>query len=314
MNTNELISYVQKIYEIEKNIYMQNHFLNELQNKRSRLMSWIPERPIMEHPINDERASQLFRDSDLGSDSKGVIWGFLSGILAWVLTVKIKGGFWSIILGFFIGYIVFCLIANLITGIISIKEKIIFNEGLKNLNDDIEKNNAEDKKEVERRINSLDTQISECSKNLNNTQNILNKFYSKDIIFEKYRNIYAISSICEYLKSGRCDSLTGTNGAYNLYEAELRQGIIINKLDEIISRLDRIEQNQYLLYEAINETNRSVNQLMKTTNAAILELQNLKDNVEICAYNSSIIAQNERFQSALMTYATINQIENTNYI
>ena len=183
MNTNELISYVQKIYEIEKNIYMQNHFLNELQNKRSRLMSWIPERPIMEHPINDERASQLFRDSDLGSDSKGVIWGFLSGILAWVLTVKIKGGFWSIILGFFIGYIVFCLIANLITGIISIKEKIIFNEGLKNLNDDIEKNNAEDKKEVERRINSLDTQISECSKNLNNTQNILNKFYSKDIIF-----------------------------------------------------------------------------------------------------------------------------------
>ena len=311
MNTNELIGYIQKIYEIEKSLYMQNCFCKDLQNKRNELNSWVPESTI-NNVYADDRAIQIRRNADLGSDFKGLVWGFLAGVLACILTIVIKGGF--IVLGIVLGFVVFLVVGNIVQKIMEIKEDNVLKTELKNKNENIEKNNEIERKEINRRIGSIDTQIFECKRNLNTTRRILNDFYDKNIVYEKYRNIYAISSICEYLKSGRCDSLTGTNGAYNLYEAELRQGIIINKLDVIISKLDRIEQNQYLLYEAINETNRSVNKLIKTTNNAIGELQNLKDNVEICAYNSKIIAQNEMFQSALMTYATIKQIEDNNYI
>ena len=39
-----------------------------------------------------------------------------------------------------------------------------------------------------------------------------------------------------------------TNGAYNLYEQELRQNLIINKLDFVIDRLDTVIDNQHMLY------------------------------------------------------------------
>lgn len=151
----------------------------------------------------------------------------------------------------------------------------------------------------------MNAQIEESEDSLEDTEDILSDFYDKDIIYKKYRNLYAISSICEYLESGRCEKLTGANGAYNLYESELRQGIIINQLDEIISELDEIKQNQWRLYEAIMETKKTVERLSNVTTNAIGKLEQLKDNTEICAYNSQIVAQNEIYQSLLMTYAYI---------
>ncbi len=83
------------------------------------------------------------------------------------------------------------------------------------------------------------------------TQTILEKYYSPDIIFPKYRNLPALTSIYEYLTSGRCEELTGPNGAYNLYEMELRQNIVISQLNTIISNLEQIRQNQYVLYQEL---------------------------------------------------------------
>ena len=84
--------------------------------------------------------------------------------------------------------------------------------------------------------------------------------YDLDIIFEKYRNMIAMTSIYEYFASGRCDRLEGPDGAYNLFESELRQNLIINRMDVIISRLDQKKDNQYILYKQMTETN---NQLME---------------------------------------------------
>ncbi len=87
------------------------------------------------------------------------------------------------------------------------------------------------------------------------TQTVLEKYYSPDVIFPKYRNLPALTSIYEYLTSGRCEELTGPNGAYNLYETELRQNTVISQLNTIISNLEQIRQNQYVLYQELVKVN-----------------------------------------------------------
>ena len=47
--------------------------------------------------------------------------------------------------------------------------------------------------------------------------------------------------------SERCYGLTGHEGAYNLYENELRLGHIISTLDSISSDIKEIKQNQRML-------------------------------------------------------------------
>lgn len=69
---------------------------------------------------------------------------------------------------------------------------------------------------------------------------------------------------CEYLASGRCYSLEGHEGAYNIYENELRQNTIINQLDGITSKLDSIKSNQYLLYNSITEANNISNRMLSS--------------------------------------------------
>ena len=66
----------------------------------------------------------------------------------------------------------------------------------------------------------------------------LEKMYSSNIIYKKYRSIVPMFMICEYLESNRCTKLEGHDGAYNMYEQELRANIIIDRLDIIIYKLD----------------------------------------------------------------------------
>ncbi len=87
------------------------------------------------------------------------------------------------------------------------------------------------------------------------TNSILNDYYESNVLYGKYHNFVAVSSICDYLSSGRCDSLEGPDGAYNLFEMESRTNLIINKLDIIIDSLDQIKQNQYLLYKELQSIN-----------------------------------------------------------
>lgn len=69
----------------------------------------------------------------------------------------------------------------------------------------------------------------------------------------------------EYLLSGRCDKLEGPDGAYNFYEMELRQNIIIAQLSNIIDNLEQIKNNQYSLYEELQKSNYTIEQILNET-------------------------------------------------
>jgi len=119
---------------------------------------------------------------------------------------------------------------------------------------------------------------------------LLEKLYSKNIIFPKYRNFAIVAQIYEYLLSGRCDQLEGPYGAYNLYESELRQNIIINRLDEIIIQLERLNSTMGTMCGAIHETNYLLGNISRT-------LGRIEANTALTAYNSQCIAHNTRIAS-----------------
>lgn len=87
------------------------------------------------------------------------------------------------------------------------------------------------------------------------TVSALQQLYSYGIVYGKYRNQLALAMFCDYLMSGRCDTLEGATGAYNLYELEIRSDLIISKLDKIIASLEQIKNTQYCIYSEIKKSN-----------------------------------------------------------
>lgn len=55
-----------------------------------------------------------------------------------------------------------------------------------------------------------------------NAKKLAGYYQSKDILYPDYRNLKAVRRIHQYLSSKRVDNLTGRDGAYNLYENEIR--------------------------------------------------------------------------------------------
>lgn len=89
------------------------------------------------------------------------------------------------------------------------------------------------------------------SQPIEETRAILASLYAMNLIYPKYRTLPALTSIYEYLITGRCEELIGPHGAYNLYEDELRKDTVISQLNTVIENLEQIRQNQYMLYEQV---------------------------------------------------------------
>ncbi|MDO4452398.1 MAG: hypothetical protein Q4B89_06165, partial [Lachnospiraceae bacterium] len=125
-----------------------------------------------------------------------------------------------------------------------------------------------------------------------NTQKIRYSIYKLGYISGDYQNLVAVSSFYQYFRTGRVDSLRGPYGAYNKYEEESRSDLIIQKLDGIIERLDMIQKNQRLLYEAITEAERTNQKIVNELRYIGTQNEQIVTNSYITAYNSGIIAQN----------------------
>lgn len=140
-------------------------------------------------------------------------------------------------------------------------------------------------------LNHLESERKELAiKPKEEVLSLLDKLYSKNIIFPKYRNFAAVAQIYEYLVSGRCTELEGPNGAYNLYESELRQNIIIDELDTIIGQLESLNRTMSTMCNAIQTTNRLLGDISMT-------LGRIEANTALTAYNTQCVAHNTRIAS-----------------
>lgn len=145
----------------------------------------------------------------------------------------------------------------------------------------------------------LNLEIFKVEELLKNTIAARNELYAYDIIFAKYRNIVALSSFYEYLVSGRCSLLAGHDGAYNIYENEIQMNRVVDRLDTVISSLDEIKHNQYLIYKSLQSIDASLCSLNSTMDKALTSIQGIeKHATSINEYmvhiskNSDVIAHN----------------------
>ena len=132
-------------------------------------------------------------------------------------------------------------------------------------------------------------QAEQLMKNLIETRH---KLLSANIIFPKYRNIVAYTTMYEYFVTGRCDSLEGPTGAYNLYESEVRANMIISQLSAVISSLEKIKDNQYMLYNELQNANRRLDSLNSTTASMAAMMDSMQGDIATIADNSDVIAYN----------------------
>ena len=120
----------------------------------------------------------------------------------------------------------------------------------------------------------------------------LANYYSLDIVFGKYRNLVALTRFYEYLLAGRCKTLEGADGAYNIYESEIRMDALITDMGQVLKKLDDIKKGQYLLYEQLVSANKGINELNNKTATAINQLVKIGDSVDTIKNNSYVIAYN----------------------
>ncbi len=117
----------------------------------------------------------------------------------------------------------------------------------------------------------------------------LQGLYSIGVLDPKYHgDLAAIATMREYLVSGKCQGLVinGNDvGAYRIYKDRLLQHKIIGKLDEILRSPEKIKQNQFALYEAVQSSKRQIREL---TNSVATAAAHLEQSQDVADYHNAI--------------------------
>ena len=312
MSRKELTDYVNILYQLERSLYEQKSFKRYLTDCKRSCEFWKPIEEIKN--TRDYRMSSLRSEAEnqtknymvetLLLDIAIIIIGVIIGynfVKTHLINVFLIDVFFGAGGGLFCGLVIVWFMAWIQETIHDSKVEIKARGFIGKKNEEIREYNRAEGANNERRNKVIGTELNICNKNIEETTKLLDKYYNLDLVFEKYRNLCAVSSFLEYLKSGRCETLEGSEGAYNLYENELRMNIIIDKLDIVIEHLEQIEKNQYLLYDALNKSIKTTKMLTSTCNRLIESVANIENNAEISAYNSGIVAANATYQSLLLS-------------
>ena len=152
------------------------------------------------------------------------------------------------------------------------KDTTVFEAAMRKYELDCKKyqQNQRENKEKARQLKQLSVEksVAEASRkqveaSLASSRKNLDKMYSYNVVFPKYRNYVMVSSLYEYLCAGRCTMLEGHEGAYNILELEIRLDHIITQLDRILQNLAAIQANQYTLYSCLQDSNRKIDALLQ---------------------------------------------------
>ena len=236
----QLLKYIENVYRLESSLYQQQMFIERLETELTTFPEHMPSHT---------------------TGCLGPMLGIVIGAVLMILPFALGADFLWIIMVPIGGAIVIPAIGKAIKAIAE------YGSGMDGYYDAKQKyyDGIEMREAINRELPVLQRKMEE-------TQLLLQEYYDQDVVYPKYQNLVAISSFYEYLSSKRCKRLTGRDGAYDIFEREIRQDIIIAQLEEIIDQLAQIKRNQFALYEAIQGANRiSVrlyNEMVKLVNTA----------------------------------------------
>ena len=279
MNRSDLLTYLKQAIDLETAVLTQKHIISEYDSsaeKRKPVLNLID--------IGDEpNESDYTKDDPFGSMSAGIciiIFGIACAIFSFFAPLGFSGGAGMLMMLLVLvcgGMLIGCGYSVFLKKGLDISRKrksytdacVAYNNAKEQATRDntaISQQYATDKQTWEKSNIEAHTYLS---KPLKETETILHTLYAKDVIYPKYRTLPALTSIYEYLITGRCEELTGPHGAYNLYEDEVRKDTVISQLNTVIENLEQIRQNQYMLYEQVKG-------IQRATQAIAIELNQIK--------------------------------------
>lgn len=293
----KLLDYIKTAIDVETDIETQNQISAEYQ-------TWIAAKePIL---IKKEPQKPAYLDesgNDKGVAGFGIGMGILMGIGGFLSMVAMPESLILIIFGLIVVALSIWMIKVGADRIRYIKEHNN-NEAIAfwKRTEKIKSENAENEKRYYQNHTEWQKLREEIDKKLETPHqqslDIREKLYARNVMYPKYQNLPALTSIYEYFITGRCEELTGPHGAYNMYEDEMRKDTVISQLGTVIANLEQIKQNQYMLYQQVKTIQKTAsvigNELaqIRGYTAALTELSAMN------AYYNAVSARNSRIMTA----------------
>ena len=306
MGKEELIRYFEDAIALETEIVTQENLVSQFEAMSEKKKPVLVERKVqVEKP--DPKA--------LDNETKTVIGAILFWTLIWLVIVIVvilnNGGIHRDVIFTFVMFLVIIAIGDALPLSVYLPErkkwKKHYSEQSRKYDEDYRSCLEENKKRKEEFAYIQKCWEDSCikmretlEKSLKETKENLKRVYSKNIIYPKYRNLPALTSIYEYYVTGRCEELSGPYGAYNLYEDEVRKDKIISQLNTVIANLEQIKQNQYKLYEQVCQIQINTNRIAWELNdikGYVIELTNL---TALNTYYNRVTALNTRIMTLYM--------------
>ena len=283
----DFMTYLQNIIDLEKTAYVQKHTIQKLTERIDRLGKF---KRIERYEVQ-QSADWGFYLIASGTIAVpiGAIWFGLKGLFSDFLSGAISGIFTGALLGL--------AVAGVIAAIRYFIDRAKDEAKQQSYDERYDQEKKKDQKRVDeenmikKRLMALRYEMEEQARH---TQDTLDQYYGLNLIYPKYRNLNAVCSFYEYFDSERCTELKGHEGAYGIYELEVRLNVIVVKLDEILTNLEAIKNNQYMLYSALNEGNKKMDRLLSEAEQQTKLAGYIAEQTEIAAYNSAEAANEVR--------------------
>ena len=305
LNNSALKKYVGDVYLMEKLKYNQETAIQELTNTIRKLSNTQPLPEPVQAVVPSQKKNKAFKTIALG-----VVFFLLSSILMEVFSLARSG----------VGYALsvcmsFAMLGSTIAVIKGFCE-IIGNVKIGKENKRIDAQNQKNrdlylanKREYDKSVQKVHTakklagilqyRLRDLQEELAVIEKDLAHIYSYNIIYPAYRNRAAVASFFEYLSSGRCSSLEGHEGAYNLYNMEARMDHLAEGQDKILLNLNKIEANQRTLVLAVSKSNERLSQVQDAIYSVDNDLQKIASETQVSnaklekiAYNAELIQFN----------------------
>lgn len=148
------------------------------------------------------------------------------------------------------------------------------------------------KRDYPRAIKNGEQASAEIARQIAETERVLEQLYDLDVIFPKYRELVALCSMYEYFITGRVTTFKGADGAYNLFESELRQNLIIASIQDIGSQLEDIKRNQYTLYSEMKRSNELLSGISSSLDATLATVSSIRQLTAVNNVLTASVAEN----------------------
>lgn len=130
----------------------------------------------------------------------------------------------------------------------------------------------------------------------------LKALYDKRSVPNKLRGLAQALMIYEYIDMRICLELEGPFGAYNKWHEDLKYMNLVDKIDNIASKIDDIRNTQKNLYDVVIQVNETVNKVDSTNNTMIQSLGKIDQNTYLTQLNTADSALSNRIMCNLSIY------------